>query len=130
MGGSGWKKSDRSIGYERTKDFHGIHRGLKHISLVTSILAGGDHMIFFLVYSQVTDTVVRKLETEGFRIGIDITLKKRAKPYMNATLFKELLSTVLLPYIARVQSNPGLKSEPAGLLTDNCSVRMHDDTLK
>jgi hypothetical protein len=48
------------------KIFHGIHRGLKHISVVTCISAGGDHMIPFLVPSQATDAVVRKLKTERF----------------------------------------------------------------
>jgi hypothetical protein len=30
------------------KIFHGIHRGLKHISAVTCTSAGGNHMILFL----------------------------------------------------------------------------------
>jgi hypothetical protein len=29
----------------RVKGFHGIHRGLKHISVATYISAGGDHMV-------------------------------------------------------------------------------------
>jgi hypothetical protein len=65
------------------KIFHGIRRGLKHISVTTCLLAGGGHMMPFLVSSQATDAVVRKLETEGFQIGIDMILKKRDKPYMN-----------------------------------------------
>jgi hypothetical protein len=72
-------------------------------------------MIPFLVSSQGTDAVVRKLKTEGFRIGIDMILKKRDKSYMNAVLFHEYISTVLLPYIARVRSNPRFEHEPAVL---------------
>jgi hypothetical protein len=98
--------------------------------MITYISAGGDHMIPFLVSSQVTDAAVRKMKTEGFRIGIDMILKKRDKPYMNAVLFHEYISTVLIPHIARVQLNPGLEHEPAVLLMDNCSVHMHDDTLQ
>jgi hypothetical protein len=56
--------------------FHGIHRGLKHISVVTYPSALGDHTIPFLVSSHATDAVVRKLKTEEFRIAIDIILKK------------------------------------------------------
>jgi hypothetical protein len=89
------------------KIFHGIHRALKRISVVTCISAGGDHMIPFLLSSQATDAAVGRLKTEGFRIGIDMILKKRNKPYMNAVLFHEDISTVLLPHIARVRSNPG-----------------------
>jgi hypothetical protein len=32
------------------KIFHGIHRGLKYISMITCMSAGGDHMIPFLVF--------------------------------------------------------------------------------
>jgi hypothetical protein len=112
------------------KIFYGIHRGLKHISVVTCISAGGDHVIHFLVSTQATDAVVRKLKTGGLRIGIDMIFKKRDKPYMNAVLFHEYISTVLLLHIARVQSNPGLEHEPTVLMMDNCSVHMHDDTLQ
>jgi hypothetical protein len=41
------------------KIFHGIHRGLKHISVVTCISAGSDHVIPFLASSQATNAVVR-----------------------------------------------------------------------
>jgi hypothetical protein len=71
------------------KIFHGIHRRLKHISVVRCISAGGDHMIPFLVSSRATDAVVRKLKIEWFRIGIDMTLKKRDKSHLNAVLFHE-----------------------------------------
>jgi hypothetical protein len=49
---------------------------------------------------------------------------------MNAVLSHEYISTVLLPHIARVRSNPGLEHELAVLLMDNCAVHMHDDTLQ
>jgi hypothetical protein len=69
-------------------------------------------MIPFLVSSQAIDAVVRNLKTEGFRIGIDMILKQRDKPYMNAVLFHEYISTVLLPHITMMRSNPGLEHEP------------------
>jgi hypothetical protein len=47
------------------KTSHEIHRGVKHISMVTYISAGGDHMTSFL-FSQVADTFVQQLGTEGF----------------------------------------------------------------
>jgi hypothetical protein len=77
----------------KQKVFHGIHPGLKHISVVTCISADGDHMIPFLVSSQATDAVVRKLTTEGFRNGVDMMLKKRDKPYLNAVLFHEYIDS-------------------------------------
>jgi hypothetical protein len=98
--------------------------------MVTCISAGGDHTIPFLVSCQATDAVVWKLKIEAFRIGIDMTLKKRDKQYMNAVLFHEYISTVLLLYVARVRSNPGLEHEPVVLLMDNCSAHIRDNTLR
>jgi hypothetical protein len=112
------------------KIFHGIHRGLKDISVMTCISASGEHMIPFVISSQVSEAVVWKLKTEGFRIDIEIRLKKREKLYMNARLFHEYISTILLPYIAKVRSNLGLTDEPAVLLMDNCSVHMRELTLR
>jgi hypothetical protein len=57
------------------KIFHEMHRELKQIAVVTCISAGGGHVIPFLLSSQMTDAVVRKLQTGGFRICIDLILK-------------------------------------------------------
>jgi hypothetical protein len=87
-------------------------------------------MIPFLISSQVSDALVRKLQTEGFRLGSDIMLKKPDDPDMNTMLFNEYVSIVLLPLIARVRSNPELDNELAVLLMDDCSDHMRNDTLK
>jgi hypothetical protein len=50
----------------------------------------------------VSDDVVRKLKIDGFRIGIDIILKRPGHLYMNAMSFNKYMPTVLLPHIARV----------------------------
>jgi hypothetical protein len=49
---------------------------------------------------------------------------------MNRMLFNEYISTILLPYIARVRSNPRFENEPAVLLMETYLAHMHDDTLK
>jgi hypothetical protein len=110
--------------------FHGIHGWLKHVSVVACISASGDHMIPFVVSSQVNDALVWKLKIEGSRIGTEIILKKWEKPYMNAELFHECISTILFPHVAKVRSNLGLTNEPAVLLMDVCSVYMRELTLR
>jgi hypothetical protein len=79
--------------------FHGIHRKLKQISVVVCISAAGDHLTPFFVSSQTNSTVERKLRTDRFRMGIDLILRQRSKPYMNSELFNEYVSAVLLPHI-------------------------------
>jgi hypothetical protein len=56
--------------------FHGIHRNLKQISVVACISAAWDHMMPFFVCSQVNDALERRLKTEGFRMGVDLILKR------------------------------------------------------
>jgi hypothetical protein len=79
--------------------FHGIHRNLKHIYVIACISAAGEHMTPFSVSSQVNPTVERRFKSEGFRLGVDLILKHRNKPYMSSQLFAEYIPTVLLPYV-------------------------------
>jgi hypothetical protein len=74
--------------------FRGVRRNLKHISLVVCVSAAGEHMTPFLVSSQATDPVETRLKQTGFRMGVDLILRKRSKPYMSAELFDEHVSTV------------------------------------
>jgi hypothetical protein len=53
IGISGWEdRVERKVivpsAMREQKIFHGIYRGLKHISVIACISAGGDHMILFL----------------------------------------------------------------------------------
>jgi hypothetical protein len=99
--------------------FHSLHRGLKHISVVVCISAGGDQMTPLIVSSQVNDRVISTLKSEGSRIGSDMILRKRDKPYMNAALFAEYVSAVFLPHIAKIRSDPRFTDQEAVLLMDN-----------
>jgi hypothetical protein len=42
-----------------------------------------------MVSSQVNDLVVERLKTEEFRMGVDLILERRQKPYMSAALFQQ-----------------------------------------
>jgi hypothetical protein len=110
--------------------FHGIHRNLKHVSVVACISAAGEHMTPFFVCSQVNDAVERRLKTAGFRMGVDLILKRRSKPYMNSQLFTEYISTVLLPYIDELRQNEEFANKAAVLLMDNCSIHVRSETLQ
>jgi hypothetical protein len=59
----------------------------------------------FFVCSHVNDTVERNLKTQGFRMGVDLILKRGNPSYMNSQLFREYISTVLLPYTDELRPN-------------------------
>jgi hypothetical protein len=79
--------------------FYGVHRKLKHIYVVVCISAAGKHMTPFFVSAQVNPTVESRFKSDGFRLGVDLFLKHRNKPYMSSQLFAGYISTVLLLYV-------------------------------
>jgi hypothetical protein len=50
--------------------FHGIHRELKHISVVACILVSGDYIIPSAVFSRVGDAIIWKIKIEGFESAL------------------------------------------------------------
>jgi hypothetical protein len=74
-----------------------------------------------VVSSQVNDRVISTLNSEGFRIGNDMILRKRDKPDM---LFAEYVSTVFLPHIAKIRSDPKFTHKETVFLMDNCSLHL------
>jgi hypothetical protein len=109
---------------------HGVHRNLKHISVVCCVSASGESMTFCMVSSQVNDSVIERLKTEGFRMGVDLILERRQKPDMSAALFQQYATTVLIPFMNRVWTNDQLARKPAILLMDNCFIHTRPEVLR
>jgi hypothetical protein len=84
----------------------------------------------FMLSSQVNDSVIERLKPERFRMGVDLILERRQKPYMTAALFHQYVTTVLIPFINRGGTNDQLAGKPAILLMDNCSIHRRPDVLK
>jgi hypothetical protein len=59
----------------------------------------------FMVSSQVNDSVIERLKTERFRMGVDLILERRQKPDMSAALFQQYTTTVQIPFMNRLQTN-------------------------
>jgi hypothetical protein len=56
---------------------HGVHRNLKHISVLCFVSAAGESVTPFMISSHVNDSVIEKLKIEGFGMGSDFILKHR-----------------------------------------------------
>jgi hypothetical protein len=80
-----------------------------------------------VVSSQVDDSVIERLKTAAFRLGVDLILAHRQQPYMTAALFQQYVTTVLIPFINRVRTNDQLAGKPAILLMENCSIHTRPD---
>jgi hypothetical protein len=84
----------------------------------------------FVVSSQINDSVVERLKTEGFRMGVDLILERRQKPYMTAALFQQYVTTVLIQVINQAGTNDQWAGKPAILLMDNWSIHTKPEVLK
>jgi hypothetical protein len=89
----------------RTAALHSIHhplsRSVKHISVVACISASGACLTPYLVTSQDSAAVDRDLEAGGMQIGwhLNLILKHRDKPDVNAELFEDCLRSVFLRHL-------------------------------
>jgi hypothetical protein len=71
---------------------HKINRGLKHVSIIACVSAGGESLTPYVVPSQDSPAVRQALKKRGVRLGTDFVLTHCAKPYINAEIFEEAIS--------------------------------------
>jgi hypothetical protein len=55
-------------------------------------------------------------------MGLDMVLEHRQKAYVTATLFQQYVTSVLIPFIEGLQTNPEFTGKSAILRMDKCSI--------
>jgi hypothetical protein len=65
----------------------------------------------------------------GVRFGVDLVLRQRSKPYVNAVLFLEYVKNILIHYLNELLESEQMKACEAVLLMDNCSLHVSDDIV-
>jgi hypothetical protein len=116
--------------YKGIRIHHGQSRNLKHLSVVACVSAAGEHMTPYIVTSQDSEPVRTALKKSGIRMGVDLILKYRKKPYMSSELFLDYVKTVLVPYIEELRENEEFAGKEAILMMDNCSCHTNDDVIQ
>jgi hypothetical protein len=101
---SEWEdRKDKKVIVPKTMDSHTIHhrasRNMKHISITTCINAGGESLTLYIMISQDSEPLRRKLMSRGVRLGVDLVLRQRSKPYINGKLFLEYINSIFIPYL-------------------------------
>jgi hypothetical protein len=76
----------------------------------------------FMISSQVNDLVIESPKAERFRMGVDLILEQREKPFMSAALFHQYITTALIVFIIPLRASEQFAGKPAILLMDNCSL--------
>jgi hypothetical protein len=108
---------------------HRASRSVRHISLIACVSAAGESLTPFIVTSQTSDNIVKRLVSRGVRLGVDFVLKHRSKPYVNRKLFLDYLKTIFVPYLTEIRDSEELDGCEAVLLMDNCSPHIADDVI-
>jgi hypothetical protein len=99
------------------------------MSVIYCVSAAGESLTPFVVSLQVNDKVIETLKIDGFRIGVDTVLEHRQKAYITATLFQQYVTSVLIPFIERLRTDPEFTGESAIRLMDNCSIHTRPEVL-
>jgi hypothetical protein len=108
---------------------HGISRSVRHISVIACISAGGESLTSFIVTSQISDGIRKRLMDRGVRLGFDLVLRQRSKPYVSRELFLKYITKIFLPYLNELQESEEFEACEAVFLMDNCSPHVSDEVV-
>jgi hypothetical protein len=80
IGMSEWEdRKEKKVIVRMTMDgqtaHHGASRNVKHISVIACITATGESMMPFIVTSQISDSIRKRLMSRGVRLGVDFVLR-------------------------------------------------------
>jgi hypothetical protein len=81
---------------------HRASRNVKHISIITCIRAAGESLTPYIVTSQESQSIRRKLMSRGIRLGVDLVFRQQSKSYLNADLFLEYISSIFISCLNEV----------------------------
>jgi hypothetical protein len=136
VGVSEWEdRRDRKVVIPRTISGQTMHhrasRNVKHISIITCISAAGEFLTPYIMTSQDSQSLRRRLMSRGVRLGVDFVLRQRSKPYVNAILFLEYINinSIFIYYLNQLRGFEQFDACEAVLLMDNCSTHMCDDVI-
>jgi hypothetical protein len=134
IGMSEWEdRQERKVIVPRTMDGQTIHhresRSVRHISIITCITAGGESLTPYIVISQDSDAIRKRLMRPGVRLGIDFVLWQRSKLYVSCKLFLEYIKTIFVTYLNELRESEEFEACEAVFLMDNCLPHASDDIV-
>jgi hypothetical protein len=96
--------------------YHGASRRVKHRSVIACITAEGESLTPFIVTSQISDGIRKRLMSRGVRLGVDFVFPQRATPYVSRKLFLEYIKTIFVPYLNQLRESQKFETCEAVLL--------------
>jgi hypothetical protein len=108
---------------------HDALRSVKNILVIAYITAGGESLTPFIVASQISDGICKRVMSRGVRLGVDFVLRQRPKSYVTGKLFLEYTKAIFIPYLNDPQESEIFEACEAVFLMDNYSPHISDDVV-
>ena len=112
---------------ENVKLHYPVDRGIRHITLLVTISAGGDAYFPLIV---TTDPKAESIFDLGIRRNIDLIIKIRTSSYMTKEIFNEHIVNRFIPQVESDRNLQGCEEKPAILFFDNCSSHIDENLFK
>jgi hypothetical protein len=84
---------------------HGVSRHLKQISVIACILTREQSVTRYIVTSQASEVVLIHLKQGDICFDIDFVLKARINAHINADVFNDYISNIILPFLNTLWSH-------------------------
>jgi hypothetical protein len=129
-----WKdRKDMKMIVSKTMDSQTTHhrasQNMKHISIIMCISAGGESLTPYIVTSQDTEPLRRRLMNCGVRLGVDFVLRQRSKPYVSGKLFLEHINSIFIHHLKKLQESEEFTGCEVVLLMDNYFPHIGDAVI-
>jgi hypothetical protein len=92
-------------------------------------MAVGESLMPYIVTSQESELLRKRLMRQGVRMRVDLVLKERSKSYLDANLFLEHVNTIFVPYHTDLRMTEKFEAHGTVLLMDNCSSHTSDNVI-
>jgi hypothetical protein len=128
---SEWEdRKDKKVIVPKTMDSQTIHlrasRNVKHTSIIMCIGIRGESLTPYIMTSQDSELLRRRLMSRGVRLGVDFILRQRSKPYVSGRLFLESMNNIFILYLNELRESEEFTGRKTLLLIDNCSPHMRN----
>jgi hypothetical protein len=98
--------------------YHRASRNLKNMQVISCIRGAKESLTPYVVTSQDSESLCRKLMIRAIRLGVDFVLRQRSKPYVNAVLFLEYVNNIFISYLNALQESEQINTCEAVLLME------------
>jgi hypothetical protein len=126
-------RKDKKVNLRKTMDsqtiYHRASRNVKHISIIMCISARRKSLTPYIVTSQDSEPLRRKLMSRGVCLGVDFLLRQQSKSYVSGKLFLEYINSIFIPYLNQLWESEEFAGCEAVLLMDNCPPHIDNDVI-